>query len=101
MWRIRQGGSRSARGVGGFPVCWADESWCGERTRRGRCGQGRRGPWAGTTRRRPEELEKATGRQGGPMSGGWTGKEVLAEGPVVSVQTGGPHWPFQGLQGHG
>lgn len=67
----------------------------------GRCGQGRWGPWGGTTRGRPEGLEKATGRQGGPTSGGWTGKEVLAEGPVISVQTGGPHWPFQGLQGHG
>ena len=67
----------------------------------GRCRQERRGPRGGTTRERPEELEKATGRQGEPTSGGWTGKEVLAEGPVVSVQKGGPHWPFQGLQGHG
>lgn len=46
----------------------------------GRCGQRWRGPWGGSTGGRPEELERGTGRQGGPVSSGWAGKEVLAEG---------------------
>lgn len=78
-----------------------DENWCGERARRGQVWAEMAGTLGRQHRGRPEELERGAGRQGGPTSSGWTGKEVLAEGPVISVQAGGPHWPFQGLQGHG
>ena len=101
MWRIRQGGSRSARGVGGFPVCRDDESWSRERARRGQVQAGTAGIPGRHHQGEARGARESDRETGGPTSGGWTGKEVLAEGPVVSVQKGGPHWPFQGLQGHG
>lgn len=57
-----------------------DENWCGERARRGQVWAEMAGTLGRQHRGRPEELEGGAGRQGGPASSGWTGKEVLAEG---------------------
>lgn len=71
----------------------------------GRCGQGQQGPWGGTC---PGERQRRYREgQGGSTETGWAyvwwpdREEVLAEGCVISLHMGGPHWPFQGLQGHG
>ena len=79
MWRIRQEDIRSERGVGGFPVCREDESWCGERAWRGQVRAGTAGTLgrhlpSGEARGARERDREAAGRQGGPMSGGQTGR---------------------------
>lgn len=66
----KAGRHQSEHGVGGFPVCWEDESWCGERAWRGQVRAGT----AGTLGRQlprgeAEALERGTGRQHGDRVG--------------------------------